>query len=86
MEEVSRPLLTPDECLRMQGPKKDHQGNIVEAGDMVVYAAGCPAIYGRQSLFFKDPIFLARAAIPPPDKSDRIGSAIDRHKYERISL
>jgi len=71
-QEVQRPLLTPDECLRMPGPKKDAQGQILEAGDMVIYVAGCPAIYGRQPLFFHDPIFAARAAIPPPAVSDTL--------------
>ena len=70
--EVQRPLLTPDECLRMPGPKKDVQGQIMEAGDMVIYVAGYPAIYGRQPLFFQDPIFAARAAIAPPAVSDRL--------------
>ncbi len=70
--EVQRPLLTPDECLRMPGPKKDAQGQILEAGDMVIYVAGFPAIYGRQPLFFQDPIFVARAAIPPPAGSDKL--------------
>ena len=70
--EVQRPLLTPDECLRMPGPKKDAQGQIMEAGDMVIYVAGFPAIYGRQPLFFHDPTFAARAAIPPPAVSDRL--------------
>ena len=70
--EVQRPLLTPDECLRMPGPKKDAQGQILEAGDMVIYVAGFPAIYGRQPLFFQDPTFAARAAIPPPAVSDTL--------------
>jgi type IV secretion system protein VirD4 len=48
LQEVQRPLLTPDECLRMPGPVKDAQGLIREPGDMVVYAAGFPACYGRQ--------------------------------------
>jgi type IV secretion system protein VirD4 len=70
LHEVQRPLLTPDEALRMKAPKKDSDGNIVEAGDMVVYAAGCPAIYGRQPLYFQDPVFTARAKVPAPEKSD----------------
>jgi len=70
--EVQRPLLTPDECLRMPGPKKDAQGQIMEAGDMVIYVAGFPAIYGRQPLYFHDPTFAARAAIPPPAASDTL--------------
>jgi type IV secretion system protein VirD4 len=70
MQEVQRPLLTPDECLRMPGPRKDAEGRITKAGDMVVYCAGFPAIYGRQPLYFEDPTFSARAAIQPPKRSD----------------
>jgi type IV secretion system protein VirD4 len=72
MQEVQRPLLTPDECLRMPGPQKDAEGRITKAGDMVVYCAGFPAIYGRQPLYFEDPIFSARAAIPPPKHSSSL--------------
>ena len=71
LEEVKRNLMTPDECLRMPGAIKDGSGDIKEAGDMVVYVAGFPAIYGRQPLYFQDPIFQARARVPAPDKSDR---------------
>jgi len=70
IHEVQRPLLTPDECLRMPGPVKDGNGDIERPGDMVIYVAGHPAIYGRQPLYFKDPVFLARAAIPAPAASD----------------
>ncbi|MBT2180868.1 conjugal transfer protein TraG [Ralstonia pickettii] len=69
LQEVQRPLLTADECLRMPGPKKDGE-LIVEAGDMLVSVAGYPMIYGRQPLFFQDPIFSDRAAVPPPEKCD----------------
>ena len=41
-------LADADECLRMPGPKKNAQGEIEEAGDMVIYVAGYPAIYGKQ--------------------------------------
>jgi type IV secretion system protein VirD4 len=70
-QEVQRPLLTIDECLRMPGPKK--KGDlIVESGDMVIYVAGFPAIYGRQPLYFQDKIFTARAAVPEPKCSDNL--------------
>ncbi|WP_262966117.1 type IV secretory system conjugative DNA transfer family protein [Methylobacter psychrophilus] len=72
IQEVQRPLLTPDECLRMPGPVKSAEGLIEKAGDMVVYVAGSPAIYGVQPLFFKDPVFKARAAIPAPMLSDKL--------------
>jgi type IV secretion system protein VirD4 len=89
IQEVQRPLLTPDECLRMPGPVKDREGLIEKAGDMVVYVAGYPAIYGVQPLFFKDPIFTARAAIPAPMQSDKLISTLndeDKDKQERITL
>lgn len=72
MQEVQRPLLTPDECLRMPGPKKNADGEIEKPGDMVIYVAGYPAIYGKQPLYFKDPVFQARAAIPAPKESDKL--------------
>jgi type IV secretion system protein VirD4 len=72
IQEVQRPLMTPDECMRMPGPKKDSEGFIDKPGDMVIYAAGYPAIYGVQPLYFKDPIFKVRAAVPAPKQSDKL--------------
>ena len=69
-------MLTPDECLRMPGAVKNANGDIDEAGDMVVYVAGYPAIYGKQPLYFKDPVFQARAAIPAPENSDKLLHAV----------
>lgn len=40
MQEVQRPLLTPDECLRMPGPKKDNDDMITAAGDMILMKMG----------------------------------------------
>ena len=74
MQEVQRPLLTPDECQRMPGPQKDEHDRITAAGDMVIYCAGHPAIYGRQPLYFEDETFAVRAAIPPPKGSDSLSS------------
>ncbi len=62
MQEVQRPLLTVDECLRMPGPKECRRSD-PERGDMVVYVAGFPAIYGKQPLFFQDEIFSLRASV-----------------------
>ena len=72
LHEVQRPLLTPDECMRMPGPRKDASGMITEPGDMVIYCAGYPAIYGKQPLYFVDPTFSERAKIPTPAKSDTV--------------
>ncbi|CZP95827.1 Conjugal transfer protein traG [Legionella pneumophila] len=84
IQEVSRPLLTVDECLRMPGPKKDSNGLITEAGDMVVYAAGFPAIYGKQPLYFKDPVFIVRAAIEAPEVSDILRLRLTKDEEIRL--
>jgi type IV secretion system protein VirD4 len=86
IQEVQRPLLTIDECLRMPGPKKDAEGQIREAGDMVVYVAGYPAIYGKQPLYFHDPIFTARAAVPEPKVSDKLRMVHEPTEAEAITL
>jgi type IV secretion system protein VirD4 len=75
MQEVKRSLLTVDECLRMPGPLKGTKDgrDVIEApGDMIIYVAGFPAIYGRQPLYFQDAIFQKRAEVPAPSISDRI--------------
>lgn len=42
----------------------------MKGGDMLVYAAGFPAVYGRQMPYFLDPIFKKRSAVDPPEVSD----------------
>ncbi|HAT7073452.1 TPA: type IV secretory system conjugative DNA transfer family protein [Legionella pneumophila] len=78
--EVQRPLLTADECLRLPGPKKNSMGLIEQAGDMVVYMAGFPMIYGKQPLYFKDPVFTARAALAPPAISDTLRHSLSTNE------
>lgn len=85
-QEVQRPLLTPDECLRMPGPRKSADGSIEQAGDMVVYVAGYPAIYGKQPLYFKDPIFQARASIPAPKNSDVLIQSVAIEEGEGVTI
>jgi len=69
----------------MPGPKK--KGNdITEAGDMVVYVAGFPAIYGKQPLYFKDDMFLARAAVGAPDLSDTLYKVKPKIKKTAIAI
>lgn len=72
LHEVQRPLLTPDEVMRLPSPVKDGDGNILEAGDMLIFVAGHSPIYGKQILYFIDPVFSARARIPAPACSDRL--------------
>ena len=71
LQEVSRPLLTVDECMRLKGPEKDAEGRILTPGDMLIFAAGYAAVYGRQMLYFLDPEFRRRAKIDAPELSGR---------------
>src|SRR5205807_6734717 len=59
-QETSRPLLTPDEVMRL--PE--------EAA--LIFVAGHPPAYGRKIRYFRDPVFSQRAMIPPPTRSDRL--------------
>ncbi|MDD2660665.1 MAG: type IV secretory system conjugative DNA transfer family protein [Methylococcales bacterium] len=83
MQEVQRPLLTPDECMRMPAPVKNDAEEITEAGDMVIYVHGKPMIYGRQPLYFQDDVFLARAAVEAPKQSDKLRIVEDKRSPER---
>ena len=70
--ETSRPLLTPDECLRLPGPTKNEDGKVTAPGDMLIFTAGQSPVYGRQILYFIDPVFSARARILAPAVSDSL--------------
>jgi type IV secretion system protein VirD4 len=78
--EVSRPLLTSDEAMRMKGACKSAQGMITEAGNMVIYVAGYPAIMGLQPLYFP------RCRARPPRRDTGRGGANEKtrgHAGER---
>ena len=68
--EVSRPLMTPDEIMTLRKPQKERGADgrdvITEAGEMVVFVAGENPIKGTQILYFLDPLFRKRAAVPAP--------------------
>ncbi|WP_119309766.1 type IV secretory system conjugative DNA transfer family protein [Cohaesibacter haloalkalitolerans] len=66
LAEISRPLLTPDECMALPGLQKKANGSISKAGDMLIFQAGHSPIYGRQLLYFQDKDLLARAQMVPP--------------------
>lgn len=75
LQEVSRPLMTEDECLRMPPPEKDGE-ILVKGGDMLIYVAGFPAVYGKQMPYFLDPVFQARSSVNPPERSDVLIEAV----------
>lgn len=80
--ETARPLLTPDECMRLPGPEKDSQGRVIKPGDMLVFTAGQSPIYGRQILYFFDPVFSARSKVPVPGLNAMYPSGISDSLYQ----
>ncbi|MEZ5403181.1 MAG: type IV secretory system conjugative DNA transfer family protein [Bryobacteraceae bacterium] len=71
VEQVERPLMTPDEVLRLRPAAKRRDGDterIVAPGDMLIFVAGHYPIYGKQILYFADPEFAMRAAEQPPTR------------------
>ena len=78
LQETARPLLTPDETMRLPGLVKSSKGEVTAPGDMLIFVAGQNPIYGKQILYFKDPVFSERAKIAPPEFSDRIDIHTER--------
>jgi type IV secretion system protein VirD4 len=66
--ESQRPLLTPDEVLRLAPGGDDPR----DPGDVLVFMSGAPPIKAKKSRYYYDAEFLRRASMPPPSASDRI--------------
>lgn len=69
VEQIERPLVTPDEVMRLRPPRKAGLGQderIIAPGDMLIFVSGHFPIYGTQILYFSDPVLSRRSAIPPP--------------------
>jgi len=69
VDHIERPLMTPDEVLRLIPPRKTGAGiseQIVGPGQILIFISGHRPILGTQILYFLDPVFTERAAIPPP--------------------
>lgn len=80
MQEYSRPLLTPDECMRLQAPQKTPAGKITVPGEMVIFNFGFPPVRGRQSLYFLNPEWSRRAKMGAPNLSDHAVNMIAKQK------
>lgn len=66
---IERPLMTPDEVLRLKPPVKRGDKTterIVAPGQMLIFVSGHYPILGTQMLYFLDPELSSRAAVPPP--------------------
>ncbi len=58
--EIARPLLTPDEAMRLG------------SNEALIFASGRPAMRAAKLRYYTDPDFKRLAAIAPPERSDRI--------------
>ena len=69
VDHIERPLMTPDEVLRLRPPQKRGAGaqeHIVAPGQMLIFVSGHHPILGTQMLYFLDPVLNSRAELPPP--------------------
>ncbi len=80
ISETSRPLLTPDECMRLPGISKNIFGKITP-GDMLIFTAGNSPIYGRQILYFLDPVFSVRAKMKAPGVAEGFNRGLSDSLY-----
>lgn len=62
-QEVSRPLMTVDEILRLPKAKTTATGEILDGGEMLIFIAGHAPIKGKQILFFKEQVFIDRSEV-----------------------
>lgn len=83
-QEVQRPLMTPDEIMRLPGPVKDASDRITKPGEMLVFVAGHPVVRGQQILYFNDPTFAARSKIAPPKQTAKVRSGFRLPAAEKI--
>lgn len=84
--EVSRPLITADEALRLRAPKKNGKDQIVAPGDVLIFAAGHAPIMGTQTLFFLDPIFSKRSKIAPDNQAVSYPKSSSQFHVARFKL
>src|SRR5580700_4627690 len=65
--DTQRQLLTPDEVMRLPGPRRADTGEIIRPGNLLIFVSGQAPIYGLQPLYFRDPIFAERTSLRPPE-------------------
>jgi type IV secretion system protein VirD4 len=78
---IERPLMTPDEILRIKPPMKAGDGDserIVAPGHMLIFVSGHFPILGTQILYFADPDLAARAELPPPSQIQTATRSIEQ--------
>jgi type IV secretion system protein VirD4 len=90
VDHIERPLMTPDEVLRLAPSRKEGQGlagRIVAPGQMLIFVSGHYPILGTQMLYFLDPILRARADAAAPTEFYQIegDTAVPQKAIDRTS-
>jgi type IV secretion system protein VirD4 len=88
VDHIERPLMTPDEVLRLKPPQKRGDGaeeRIVAPGQMLVFVSGHHPILGTQMLYFLDPALNSRAELAPPTAFFTLedGKLVPQHALNR---
>src|SRR3984885_8429246 len=88
VDHIERPLMTPDEVLRLKPPQKRGDGaqeRIVAPGQMLVFVSGHHPILGTQMLYFLDPALNSRAEMAPPTAFFTLedGKPVPQHALNR---
>src|SRR6185295_12965868 len=79
---IPRPLLTPDEVMRLKSIEKRPDRLI--PGDMLVFLAGHYPIFGTQMIYLADPELVRRSHIPPPHQPQALPQTL-RKTLEAIA-
>lgn len=69
LHETKRQLMTPDELMRLDN------------NAAIIMKNGHAPIYGHKIYYYKDPVFQARANIPPPTQSDKLSVTHDWNNH-----
>lgn len=90
VDHIERPLMTPDEVLRLAPSRKEGQGlaeRIVAPGQMLIFISGHYPILGTQMLYFLDPILRTRADVATPTEFYQIegDKAVPQKAIDRTS-
>jgi type IV secretion system protein VirD4 len=89
VDHIERPLMTPDEILRLRPARKQRFGDserIVAPGQMLIFVSGQHPILGTQLLYFSDPVLSQRAQISPPENLHSLNSDHHSEPTERSAM
>lgn len=70
IETRQRDLMTPDETMRLPGPKKDSNNKVMSPGQILIIKRGEQPIRATQALWWEIPAIAARASISPVEAAD----------------